>query len=149
MFAAALPIAPLLFLLTNWIDVKLDVSRLLTNGRRPLAVRAEDNGEWQRIMGLLNTLAVLNNAWVWKPDNRKVCNICASSGCGASAEFPFRHCSPKSHRLHGPQILTVPTPSLLSCEFEYLAITPECATERHEHVASSIVMLDLGTVARS
>jgi anoctamin-5 len=87
MFAAALPIAPLLFLLTNWIDVKLDVSRLLINGRRPLAVRAEDIGEWQRIMGLLNTLAVLNNACLMAFSARFGCKLDEQLGVGARLWF--------------------------------------------------------------
>ena len=44
MFAAAFPLAPLIALLTNAIDMKVDARRLLWTNRRPVAFRAEDIG---------------------------------------------------------------------------------------------------------
>ena len=44
LFAAAFPLAPLIALLTNAIDMKIDASRLLWIDRRPVAFRAEDIG---------------------------------------------------------------------------------------------------------
>ena len=41
MFAAAMPLAPLLFLLLNQLDIRLDSWRQYYGGRRNLAVRAE------------------------------------------------------------------------------------------------------------
>lgn len=46
LFAAAFPLAPLIALLTNAIDMKVDARRLLWTNRRPVAFRAEDIG-WQ------------------------------------------------------------------------------------------------------
>lgn len=46
LFAATFPLAPLIALLTNAIDMKVDARRLLWTNRRPLAFRAEDIG-WQ------------------------------------------------------------------------------------------------------
>ena len=45
LFAAAFPLAPLIALLTNAIDMKIDASRLLWIDRRPVAFRAEDIGQ--------------------------------------------------------------------------------------------------------
>lgn len=44
LFAAAFPLAPLIALLTNAIDMKVDAARLLWTNRRPVAFRAEDIG---------------------------------------------------------------------------------------------------------
>ena len=44
LFAAAFPLAPLIALLTNAIDMKVDARRLLWTNRRPVAFRAEDIG---------------------------------------------------------------------------------------------------------
>lgn len=46
LFAAAFPLAPLIALLTNAIDMKIDASRLLWIDRRPVAFRAEDIGKY-------------------------------------------------------------------------------------------------------
>lgn len=45
LFTAAFPLAPLIALLTNAIDMKVDARRLLWTNRRPVAFRAEDIGE--------------------------------------------------------------------------------------------------------
>lgn len=44
LFTAAFPLAPLIALLTNAIDMKVDARRLLWTNRRPVAFRAEDIG---------------------------------------------------------------------------------------------------------
>ena len=44
LFASAFPLAPLIALLTNAIDMKVDARRLLWTNRRPVAFRAEDIG---------------------------------------------------------------------------------------------------------
>ena len=44
MFAAAFPLAPLIALITNIIDLRVDAGRLLWFNRRPFAERAEDIG---------------------------------------------------------------------------------------------------------
>lgn len=46
LFTAAFPLAPLIALLTNAIDMKVDARRLLWTNRRPVAFRAEDIGGW-------------------------------------------------------------------------------------------------------
>jgi hypothetical protein len=44
LFAASLPLAPLLALLTNFVDIRMDAKRMLWWYRRPLATIAEDIG---------------------------------------------------------------------------------------------------------
>lgn len=45
MFAAAFPLAPLIALITNLIDIRVDARRMLWFNRRPNAERAEDIGK--------------------------------------------------------------------------------------------------------
>lgn len=45
MFAAAFPLAPLIALITNVIDLRIDARRMLWFNRRPFAERAEDIGK--------------------------------------------------------------------------------------------------------
>lgn len=45
LFAAAFPLAPLIALVTNMFDLRLDAKRLLWTNRRPVAFRAEDIGK--------------------------------------------------------------------------------------------------------
>jgi hypothetical protein len=45
LFAAAFPLAPLIALVTNMFDLRLDAKRLLWTNRRPVAYRAEDIGK--------------------------------------------------------------------------------------------------------
>ena len=47
LFAAAFPLAPLIALVTNMFDLRLDARRLLWKNRRPVAFRAEDIGKSQ------------------------------------------------------------------------------------------------------
>lgn len=50
MFAAAFPLAPLIALITNVIDLRVDARRMLWFNRRPLAERAEDIGKCFLVM---------------------------------------------------------------------------------------------------
>lgn len=45
-FVAAFPLAPLLALLNNIIEIRLDAYKFVTQWRRPLASRAKDIGEF-------------------------------------------------------------------------------------------------------
>ncbi|XP_073252531.1 anoctamin-4-like [Porites lutea] len=64
LFAAAFPLAPLIALLTNAIDMKIDASRLLWIDRRPVAFRAEDIGMWYSILEFLNVAGVVTNSFL-------------------------------------------------------------------------------------
>ena len=50
MFAAAFPLAPLIALITNVIDLRIDARRMLWFNRRPFAERAEDIGKCFLVM---------------------------------------------------------------------------------------------------
>jgi len=64
LFAAAFPLAPLIALLTNAIDMKVDGRRLLWTNRRPVAFRAEDIGMWYSILEFLNVAGVVTNSFL-------------------------------------------------------------------------------------
>lgn len=64
LFAAAFPLAPLIALLTNAIDMKVDARRLLWTNRRPVAFRAEDIGMWYSILEFLNVAGVVTNSFL-------------------------------------------------------------------------------------
>jgi len=62
LFVAALPLAPLLGLVNNWIEIRSDAYKLMTQHRRTLANPAEDIGTWQAIFNIMNILSVMSNA---------------------------------------------------------------------------------------
>uniref|UniRef100_A0A7M5WJ25 Anoctamin n=2 Tax=Clytia hemisphaerica TaxID=252671 RepID=A0A7M5WJ25_9CNID len=64
MFAAAFPLAPLIALITNLIDMRVDARRMLWFNRRPFAERAEDIGMWFAILNFLNYVGMLTNALI-------------------------------------------------------------------------------------
>ncbi|XP_074619855.1 anoctamin-7-like [Acropora palmata] len=64
LFTAAFPLAPLIALLTNAIDMKVDARRLLWTNRRPVAFRAEDIGMWYSILEFLNVAGVVTNSFL-------------------------------------------------------------------------------------
>lgn len=60
-FVAAFPIAPLFALLNNWIEIRLDASKLICETRRPVAERAQNIGVWFTILDGLVQIAVITN----------------------------------------------------------------------------------------
>ncbi|XP_059508150.1 anoctamin-3 isoform X4 [Stegostoma tigrinum] len=71
-FVAAFPLAPLLALLNNIIEIRLDAYKFVTQWRRPLPARATDignpirsfDGIWYGILEGIGVLAVITNAFV-------------------------------------------------------------------------------------
>ncbi|XP_029289657.1 anoctamin-3 isoform X2 [Cottoperca gobio] len=63
-FVAAFPLAPLLALLNNIIEIRLDAYKFVTQWRRPLPARATDIGIWHGILEGIGVLAVITNAFV-------------------------------------------------------------------------------------
>ncbi|KAM4676011.1 anoctamin-4-like [Discoglossus pictus] len=63
-FVAAFPLAPLLALLNNIIEIRLDAYKFITQWRRPLASRAKDIGIWYGILEGIGILSVITNAFV-------------------------------------------------------------------------------------
>lgn len=64
LFAASLPLAPLLALLTNFVDIRVDARRMLWWYRRPLAIIAQDIGTWYVILEFVNFCGVVSNGFL-------------------------------------------------------------------------------------
>ncbi|ESO82539.1 hypothetical protein LOTGIDRAFT_134438, partial [Lottia gigantea] len=63
-FVAAFPLAPLFALLNNWIEIRLDANKFVSETRRPVAERAKNIGVWYTILDALAQLAVISNAFL-------------------------------------------------------------------------------------
>ncbi|XP_078103367.1 anoctamin-7 isoform X1 [Sander vitreus] len=63
-FVAACPLAPLFALVNNWVEIRLDAQKFVTEYRRPVAERAQDIGIWFPIMQMITHMAVLANAFL-------------------------------------------------------------------------------------
>ena len=67
-FVAAFPLAPLLALLNNIIEIRLDAYKFVTQWRRPLPARATDIGKIQELNGSCIAKAIrcleLSTVWV-------------------------------------------------------------------------------------
>ncbi|CAF3489064.1 unnamed protein product [Rotaria socialis] len=63
-FVAAFPIAPFFALLNNWIEIRLDASKLVCATRRPIAFRSSTIGIWFNILQSLAYLAIVANAFL-------------------------------------------------------------------------------------
>lgn len=62
LFAPAYPLAPLLALLNNVFEIRLDAEKLCTVTRRPRVRQAEDIGFWFTVLNVLGFFAVITNA---------------------------------------------------------------------------------------
>ncbi|XP_075867523.1 anoctamin-4-like [Nelusetta ayraudi] len=63
-FVAAFPLAPLLALLNNIVEIRLDAYKFVTQWRRPLPSQAKDIGIWYGILEGIGVLSVITNAFV-------------------------------------------------------------------------------------
>lgn len=64
LFAVAMPIAPIVFMTSCTIDIYLDSERVFKSDRRMHPRRAEDIGMWERIITLMNYVAIITNAFL-------------------------------------------------------------------------------------
>ncbi|SPP88740.1 blast:Anoctamin-6 [Drosophila guanche] len=64
LFSLAFPLAPLLALLNNVIEVRLDAIKMLRFLRRPVGMRARDIGVWHNIMTVVTRIAVASSAMI-------------------------------------------------------------------------------------
>nr|XP_022325216.1 anoctamin-4-like isoform X1 [Crassostrea virginica]XP_022325218.1 anoctamin-4-like isoform X1 [Crassostrea virginica]XP_022325219.1 anoctamin-4-like isoform X1 [Crassostrea virginica] len=64
LFAASFPLAPLLAILLNLIDIRIDAKRMLWSNRRPIAYIRQDIGKWFGILNLVNTIGVITNGFL-------------------------------------------------------------------------------------
>nr|XP_057935307.1 anoctamin-7 [Doryrhamphus excisus]XP_057935308.1 anoctamin-7 [Doryrhamphus excisus] len=63
-FVAACPLAPLFALINNWVEIRLDAQKFVTEYRRPVVERAPDIGIWFDILQFITYMAVLGNAFL-------------------------------------------------------------------------------------
>uniref|UniRef100_A0A8C6KGJ9 Anoctamin n=1 Tax=Nothobranchius furzeri TaxID=105023 RepID=A0A8C6KGJ9_NOTFU len=63
-FVAACPLAPLFALINNWVEIRLDAQKFVTEYRRPVVERAQDIGIWFSILQFITHTAVLSNAFL-------------------------------------------------------------------------------------
>lgn len=61
LFVASFPLAPLLALLNNIIEIRVDAWKLTTQYRRPVAAKAHSIGVWQDILYGMAVLSVATN----------------------------------------------------------------------------------------
>ncbi|KAF9205543.1 hypothetical protein BGZ49_003877 [Haplosporangium sp. Z 27] len=62
LFVTSFPVAPAFALINNWIDIRMEAFRLLTQYQRPIALRAQDIGMWENIMEFISFISVITNA---------------------------------------------------------------------------------------
>ncbi|XP_043975775.1 anoctamin-7-like isoform X2 [Gambusia affinis] len=63
-FVAACPLAPLFALMNNWVEIRLDAQKFVTQYRRPVVERAQDIGIWFHILQFITHIAVISNAFL-------------------------------------------------------------------------------------
>ncbi|XP_069757129.1 anoctamin-9 isoform X2 [Narcine bancroftii] len=63
-FVAAFPLAPLLALVNNLFEIRLDARKMLLLQRRPIPRKAKDIGIWVKILEAVGVLAVIGNGLV-------------------------------------------------------------------------------------
>ncbi|XP_049636648.1 anoctamin-5 [Suncus etruscus] len=64
LFVASFPLAPLLALLNNIIEIRVDAWKLTTQYRRPVAAKAHSIGVWEDILLAMGILSVVTNAYI-------------------------------------------------------------------------------------
>ncbi|XP_077372214.1 anoctamin-5 [Festucalex cinctus] len=64
LFVASFPLAPLLALFNNIIEVRVDAWKLTTQFRRPVAAKAHSIGAWEEILSGIAILSVVTNAFI-------------------------------------------------------------------------------------
>ncbi|XP_035662539.1 anoctamin-1-like isoform X3 [Branchiostoma floridae] len=63
-FVASFPLAPLLALVNNVLEIRLDARKFVQELRRPMAERAKDIGIWYNILKGITKISVIVNAFV-------------------------------------------------------------------------------------
>ena len=65
LFVAAFPLAPLLALINNIFEIRLDAYKYTTQMRRPIAQQVKDIGIWYKILEGMTYIAVVFNVCVF------------------------------------------------------------------------------------
>ncbi|KAM6980354.1 anoctamin-5b [Aplochiton taeniatus] len=64
LFVASFPLAPLLALCNNILEVRVDAWKFTTQFRRPVAAKARNIGAWQEILNVVAIFSVVTNAFI-------------------------------------------------------------------------------------
>ncbi|KAM6942860.1 anoctamin-5b [Xenentodon cancila] len=64
LFVASFPLAPLLALFNNIVEIRVDAWKFTTQFRRPVASKARNIGAWQEILNGVAILSVVTNAFI-------------------------------------------------------------------------------------
>ncbi|KAI4872191.1 hypothetical protein NFI96_031019 [Prochilodus magdalenae] len=64
LFVASFPLAPLLALINNILEVRVDAWKLTTQFRRPVAAKAHSIGAWDEILNMIAVFSVVTNAFI-------------------------------------------------------------------------------------
>ncbi|KAI1895638.1 hypothetical protein AGOR_G00108290 [Albula goreensis] len=64
LFVASFPLAPLLALLNNILEIRVDAWKFITQFRRPVAAKACSIGAWQEILNGVAIFSVVTNAFI-------------------------------------------------------------------------------------
>ncbi|XP_047219717.1 anoctamin-5b isoform X2 [Girardinichthys multiradiatus] len=64
LFVASFPLAPLLALFNNIVEIRVDAWKFTTQFRRPVASKARNIGAWQEILNAVAILSVVTNAFI-------------------------------------------------------------------------------------
>uniref|UniRef100_A0AAY4BUM9 Anoctamin n=1 Tax=Denticeps clupeoides TaxID=299321 RepID=A0AAY4BUM9_9TELE len=64
LFVASFPLAPLLALFNNILEVRVDAWKFTTQYRRTVAAKARNIGAWQEILNVVAILSVVTNAFI-------------------------------------------------------------------------------------
>ncbi|XP_065123963.1 anoctamin-5b isoform X1 [Paramisgurnus dabryanus] len=64
LFVASFPLAPLLALFNNILEVRVDAWKFTTQFQRPVAAKARNIGAWEEILNVVAILSVVTNAFI-------------------------------------------------------------------------------------
>ncbi|XP_061743634.1 anoctamin-5b isoform X2 [Nerophis ophidion] len=64
LFVASFPLAPVLALFNNILEIRVDAWKFTTQFRRPVASKARNIGAWQEILNAVAILSVVTNAFI-------------------------------------------------------------------------------------
>jgi anoctamin-10/anoctamin-7 len=91
MFVTAYPLAPLLAVLNNYIEIRVDAFKLLTGTRRPEPKGAEDIGTWQYILEIMSTASVISNSLLICFTGSKLTELCNPDEHNICQDLPMHY----------------------------------------------------------
>lgn len=65
LFVASFPLAPLLALMNNILEVRVDAWKLTTQFRRPVSSKAHSIGAWEEILNMIAVFSVVTNVRIY------------------------------------------------------------------------------------